>query len=106
MSYTITAGTLEAINLAPATKLEEVMQNVAMIISTPKYSVPLARGFGLTQQFLDKPITTAKAIAVAEIMDAIEEYEPRAEIKSITFEQDGKEGRLVPIVELEVKEDG
>ncbi len=106
MSYTVTAGKQEAINLAPATELEEVMQNVAMIISTPQYSVPLDRGFGLAQQFLDKPVSTAKAIAVAEIMDAVEQYEPRAEIISITFEQGDKEGELVPVVELEVKKDG
>jgi len=106
MSYIVKAGEMEAIKLAPKTISEEVMQNVAMIISIPQYSVPLDRGFGLAQQFLDKPVNTAKAIAVAEIMDAIEEYEPRAEIINITFEQGDKEGGLIPIVELEVKKDG
>lgn len=38
------------LNLAPETLEEEVLQNVAIIVSTPKFSVPLDRGLGLAQR--------------------------------------------------------
>ena len=53
MAYTVKAFALEAVNLAPESTLEEILQNVAVIISTPKFSVPLERGLGLSQRFID-----------------------------------------------------
>ena len=41
MAYTVKAYALEKINLAPEDTTEEVLQNVAVILSTPKFSVPL-----------------------------------------------------------------
>ena len=35
---------MEIIKIAPETLEEEVLQNVAIIVSTPKFSVPLDRG--------------------------------------------------------------
>lgn len=49
MAYVVKAFCLKKINLAPENTVEEVLQNVAMIISTPKFSVPLDRGFGMAQ---------------------------------------------------------
>lgn len=40
MAYTVKAYALEKINLAPEDITEEVLQNVAVILSTPKFSVP------------------------------------------------------------------
>ena len=62
MAYTVKAFALEAVNLAPESTLEEILQNVAVIISTPKFSVPLERGLGLSQRFIDKPIPAAQSI--------------------------------------------
>ena len=47
MVYEINGGIAPPINFAPATIAEEVMQNVRMIISTVKYSVPMDREFGI-----------------------------------------------------------
>jgi len=102
VAYTVKAFSLENINFAPQTTEEEVLQNVAMIISTPQFSVPLARGFGLSQRFVDKPVQIAKAIAVSEVMDAIEKSEPRAEVISVTFEQGDSPGKLIPVVEVKI----
>ena len=38
MAYTVKAYALEKINLAPEDTTEEVLQNVAVILSTPKFS--------------------------------------------------------------------
>ena len=53
MAYIVKAYDLTKINLAPATREEEILQNVAVIISTPKFSVPLDRGLGMAQRFLE-----------------------------------------------------
>ena len=67
MAYIVKAYDLTKINLAPATREEEILQNVAVIISTPKFSVPLDRGLGMAQRFLDKPIQTAQPILISEV---------------------------------------
>ena len=54
MAYIVKAFTPGKLNLAPETLEEEVLQNVAIIVSTPKFSVPLDRGLGLAQRFIDK----------------------------------------------------
>lgn len=102
MAYIVKAYALEKINLAPETTVEEVLQNVSVIISTPKFSVPLDRGMGLAQRFLDKPIQVAQSILISEVMDAIEEYEPRAEVENVTFELGDRPGLLIPVVEVNI----
>ena len=86
MAYIVKAFTPGKLNLAPETLEEEVLQNVAIIVSTPKFSVPLDRGLGLAQRFIDKPIQVAQSILISEVLDAVEEYEPRAEVTNVTFE--------------------
>lgn len=102
MAYIIKAFEPGNIILTPESTKEEVLQNIAMIVSTPQYSVPLDRGFGLSQRFVDKPIQTAQAILVSEVLDAIEKYEPRAEVINVSFEQGKKPGFLIPIVEVNI----
>lgn len=102
MSYFVTAGELDRINLAPG-KIEEILQNVAVILSTPQCSVPLERGTGMPMRFLDKPMNVAQAMAVAEIMEAISEQEPRVNVVEVTFKTDeANPGKLVPTVEVEI----
>jgi phage baseplate assembly protein W len=98
-------GGLENINLAPETVYDEILQNVAVLLSTPAMTVPLDRGLGLKQEFLDKPVSLAENMLVAEVMDAVELYEPRAVITDIEFERDEMNGRLVPIVEVSIIND-
>jgi len=102
MTYTVTTNATEDINLAPQTVIEEVVQNVAMIISTPQFTVPLMREFGLPMRFIDKPIQAARSLLIAEIYDAIEKYEPRAIIQSVSFEEDHEAGKLIPKVEVKI----
>lgn len=101
MIYTVTANTGK-INLAPETTEEEVLQNVAMILATPRFSVPLDRGLGLPQEFVDKPLPAAQAIVIAEIIDAVETHEPRATVENIYFEQGEIPGKMIPFVEVSI----
>ena len=102
MAYVVKAFSLKKINLAPKTMVEEVLQNVAMILSTPKFSVPLDRGFGMAQRFIDKPIQTAQPILISEVLDAIEEYEPRAEVENVSFVMGDRPGAMIPIAEVNI----
>lgn len=105
MAHIVKAFEPGNINLAPATTEEEILQNVAMIVSTPKFSVPLDRGLGLAQRFLDKPIQVAQSILISEVLDAVEQYEPRVEVLNVTFEQGARPGSLIPIVEVNILDD-
>jgi hypothetical protein len=102
----ITVNDLQKINMEPQTVTEEIMQNVAVVLATPKYSVPLDRGLGLNMTFLDKPVPAAKVLAIGDIMDAIEEAEPRVRVTDVDFLEDGMIGRLVPVVEVELIDGG
>lgn len=104
MVRTIAADERLIINLAPATLIEEVLQNVAMIISTVKGTAPLHRDFGISATALDMPIAAAQSILIADIFDAIEMYEPRAEVVSVTFKGDGMAGILIPVLEVRINE--
>lgn len=103
MSYKVSPVDLKALRLNEADPVASVLQNVAIILATRQGSVPLYRGFGLPQKFLDKPIPVAKPMLYAEVKEAVEEYEPRAEVISITFQEDAAApGRLIPTVEVEI----
>lgn len=105
MAHIIKAYDLQNINLAPETREEEILQNVAVIISTPKFSVPLDRGLGMAQRFVDKPIQVAQSILISEVLDAVERDEPRVEVLNVTFEMGGTPGALIPVVEVDILDD-
>lgn len=105
MAHIIKAYDLQNINLAPGTREEEILQNVAVIISTPKFSVPLDRGLGMAQRFVDKPIQVAQSILISEVLDAVERDEPRVEVLNVTFEMGGTPGALIPVVEVDILDD-
>lgn len=94
------------INLFPKNHIEEVTQNVQMILISPKYSVPLDRDFGTSHKQLDTPVNVAQPKLIMEIVDAIEKYEPRAEITKINFKVDeAKAGKLIPVVGVKIKDE-
>ena len=103
MTYEINGGETPPINFAPATIAEEVMQNVRMIISTIKYSVPMDREFGIDGAVVDRPINIAKAHLSNEIFRAVRRYEPRAVIESIEFNGD-ESGKLTPTIKIQISE--
>ena len=91
------------INFAPSGIAEEVVQNVRMILSTPVWSVPLDRLFGINVEMLDRPTPDAMAALTSEIYMALRKWEPRCTLKNISFDGD-IDGRLVPKVRIEINE--
>lgn len=104
MEYTVSATDLANIKLNEEDRAKEILRNVAVILATPKGSVPMYRGFGLDTRFLDKPINLAKNMAVIQVREAIEEWEPRAVYKDMTlFPDPSNPGKLAFTVQIEIK---
>lgn len=101
MTYTVTAGA--ALTLNETEPVASVLQNVAIILSTRRGSCPMYRDFGISMDFLDRPIPVAKMLAYTEIKEAIETFEPRATVVDVSFEEPAKApGQLIPIVEVSI----
>lgn len=100
---------LDNIDFAPSTVLKEIIQNVRTIITTVKTSVPLDRGFGIDGTIVDLPIPVARARITTEILQAINQYEPRAKVVSVDFSDtlfvDYVEGSLRPNVVIAIDDD-
>jgi len=92
--------TLEEIDFG-ATGVKEILQNVRMILATPIISCPMNRNFAWSPD-VDGPINIAKAKITARIVAAIREYEPRAQVTSVSYQGDGQNGTLKPLVKVRV----
>ncbi len=79
-----------------------VLQNIRVILETAKGSVPLYRDFGTDYSFLDAPQNVVKPMIHVAVKDAIERYEPRARFVDISGWKASEDGRLWPIVEVEI----
>lgn len=90
------------INFAPASTMEEVTQNVRMILTTMKRTVPMDREFGVDGELIDLPVAAAQARMTAEIVDAVHRYEPRARVVSVGYEGSEQDGELQARVRIEI----
>ena len=83
------SGTLE-IDMRPATEEAAIARNVAMLMSSTKYDVPLMCGYGLTGRHIDGNPELARSVFVLDLAEATDAYEPRASIAEAFFEaEDG-----------------
>lgn len=103
MEYVVLAKP-DLVDFAPQTEAAEILQNVRTILSTPKFSVPLAREFGVSATTLDNPLPAAMARLTAEIVAAVRKWEPRADVTQVTYEGDAQEGVLRPKVRMRIND--
>ena len=96
--YEIT-GDIKELNLG-ATGVDEILQNISTIIRTPKYSVPLDRNFGIDASMVDMPIEVAENLVTVKIIEAIQEFEPRAIVQKVSYTKDHLTGTLKPKVQV------
>ena len=71
----------------------EVERNIKTILSTPKGNCPFYREFGVDISMLDEPTPAAKNMMTVAIIDAIEQWEPRAQVTDAAVET-GTDGNL------------
>lgn len=81
--------------------VKSIIQNIALLLNTKQGTIPMYRDFGLPMEFIDKPTDTAETIAILEISEALEKYEPRAALKNLNLVK-SKDGKTVIIVEVTV----
>lgn len=107
MPYTVSATDLAHLRFQETDLVASVLQNIAIILATPKGSVPNYREFGLDNSFLDKPMPVAKVLMIAPVREAIETWEPRATVLSVTATEDlSNPGKLSPVVVVEIEGEG
>lgn len=92
---------LQDIDLAPKNAYQEVIQNIAVILDLIQKSCPMFRDCGLPGELQGKPLPVVENILIGSIYDQIEEFEPRAILAAVTFEQNALTGKLIPVVKLE-----
>lgn len=85
-------------------KVLSVVQNISLLLNTKRGTVPMHREFGLPMEFVDKPIDVAETIAFAEISEAIEQFEPRANLVDIAFEKT-ESGTMSIVVEVSISDE-
>ena len=105
MSYKVKGGNATSYIFNTTDKVQSVLQNLSLLYATKRGTVPQYREYGLPMEFQDKPLPVAQTMAVAEITEATEKFEPRAIIVGITFEVDNVTGRMIPIVEVEIDDE-
>ena len=90
-----------------ATGLRDLRNCLNTIAATRVGSVPLYRHFGTDGEWIDRPEPYAMARYRADLMEAIDRYEPRVMVLSITFKRDksaAMDGRLCPVVRFRLRE--
>ena len=99
---------IRKVNLFPANKLEEILQNVAVLITTVQGTVPLDRRIGVPITFIDEPLQAGMIELTAFLLHAIPEYEPRVIVQEIDFVQDvdaALDGKLIPSVKVVIPDE-
>ena len=89
------------------TGVAEILQNVRIILSTIRGTVPLDREFGVSLNVIDLPQPEAMAAYRGEAVQAVEKYEPRVSVVSVDFKakpDDAMDGRLFPVVRVRIKD--
>lgn len=89
-----------------ATGLDQLVQEIRTVLSTRKGSVPLDRGFGLSWDIVDMPVSVAGPRCIAEIGRQLEKYVPRIKVETVAFKpSDTDDGILKPVVTVSVREE-
>lgn len=104
-TYQISGKDVTKLTLMAGNTVDSVKQNVAIILRTPRGSVPYYRDFGVPMVFLDKPVNVARTLMLSGVKEAVEQYEPRATVRSITelTVDESNPGILIPTVEVDIE---
>lgn len=102
MTYTISTAKPVDYSVCENDVQKSVLQNVALLISTKRGTVPMYRSFGLPMEFIGRPLHVAETIAASEVQDAITEYEKRVAVKDVALASDAVTGEMHLEVTIEI----
>ena len=91
-----------------ATGMEAIIQNIRMIILTLRHSIPLDRAFAHDGKIIDSPAPLETSRKTADLIEAIEKYEPRVKVEKLEFvytdaKNQLQQGSLAPRVVFSLK---
>lgn len=104
MSYSVSSNSGAEISLNETDYVKSVLQNVSIILRTRQGTVPLYRDFGLPMRFIDKPMNIATPTMLIEAREAINRFEPRAELVNIKAAYD-ESGKLILEAEVNIADE-
>lgn len=89
---------------ATQSEVQDVAQCLRTLYSTPVGSLEGDRLLGIDPSvFLDKPMTVAKGLYVAEVVEKTAVFEPRARVVRVEWkEEDALHGAIIPKVVYEL----
>ena len=101
--YTVSNEIPVALQLAPKDETVSILQNVALILSSAKGTIPFYRAFGVDADYVDRPQTAANVLITRAVTEAIMAFEPRCEVIGADVEWDAENpGRYYVTVEVEI----
>lgn len=75
----------------------ELERQLTLLITTPVGTMPLARDFGLSQSFLDRPSELAKSVFTAELTEKVARFIPEVRVQAVEWNA-GADGTVYPKV--------
>ena len=105
MTYKINSADNYSLKFNQGDELYSILQNIALLLNTRQGTAPMYRDFGLPMKFIDKPLDVAETIAFSEVSEALEQFEPRAELKNLSITKSGN-GTMSITVEVTIKNEG
>ncbi|WP_285906827.1 hypothetical protein [Pseudodesulfovibrio pelocollis] len=103
--FVVDASVPERVEIG-ATGVRSVLQQVRMVLTTVRGSVPLDRTFGLSLTFLDRPLPHAMAEYTGEVVAQVQAQVPGVRVERVEFvpDRDGAvDGRLYPVVTVSIE---
>lgn len=85
---------------------EDIRSCLSALYSMREGTQPMDRNFGLSTEFVGKPLPVAKNELAVEIIQKTQFYEPRVKVKQVLFESDPESGKLHPVVYVEGSKEG
>ena len=90
---------------ASASYIDDIRKNIQTLLGTAEGTVPGDRHFGIRQDFVGMPTPIAQNEIALEIIEKIDEYEPRVAVEDVTFQNNAIDGFIEVFVLLENNED-
>lgn len=103
MRFTIKGSDSINLELFTDDETRDIIQNILCILKTTYGTCPGLRTYGMDPEIMHKPVPVAKAAYAVSITRQMQDYEPRATLVKLEFEDDEEHPmNLIPILEVSI----